>query len=548
MIPSAPRQLWEHLTVGRSADERLALGFLDTEGACRGWSVAELVPTVERMGLRLRETAGRKGAVVAVLAGDQQTQALHFLAALAGGLIPAILTPPTRKQDPAWFAANLTATLASVAPDLVLTDRPELLGGHPGRVARTWSLQLLQDANQPTPLHPPADTAFLQFSSGTTGHKKGVAISVTAAARQLYAYAAALGVTSGDSVVSWLPLYHDMGLVTALLLPLAAGISARMLEPLDFAAAPIRYLRAVTRYRATLGWHPNFAYQFLAERVRPAAVADLDLCSLRLLVNCAEPVTHRAQAAFLSRFASAGLAEDVLTGCYAMAETTFALTHQPDSQRSGLLATADGSDPLISVGEPLPGVHLEARTPDGVVCSDGDVGELWVQAPFLASGYAGNPDATRATFVGGWYRTGDLGMRHNGGFYVRGRSKDLIIAAGHNVVPDDIEALVGAMPGVRGGRVAAFGTFDERLQTERVTVLAEPDRAQPVDRAAVLSTLSAALNLTGVHFALVEPTWLVKSSSGKISRSQSAAKWRRQQSAIRAQASGTDLRAPKVDA
>jgi acyl-CoA synthetase (AMP-forming)/AMP-acid ligase II len=194
-------------------------------------------------------------------------------------------------------------------------------------------------------------------------------------------------------------------------------------------------------------------------------------------------------------------------------------------------------------------VTLEVRSAGGAACADGELGELWVQAPFLATGYAGNPEATATAFVGGWYRTGDLGVRHDGLFYVRGRSKDVLIVAGHNVFPDDIEALIGALPGIRGGRVAAFGTFDPRLQTERVTVLAEPDGADEVDRAAVLRALSAALNLTGVHFALVEPAWLVKSSSGKISRSQSAAKWRRSQlTAIPTQARSEGVRAHEENA
>jgi acyl-CoA synthetase (AMP-forming)/AMP-acid ligase II len=297
-------------------------------------------------------------------------------------------------------------------------------------------------------------------------------------------------------------------------------------------------LEAVTRFGATLGWHPNFAYQFMADRVRDLQrgayhqAADeehaIDLSSLRLLVNCAEPVTARAQESFLEAYAPYGLRGDVLAGTWAMAETTFAVTYLPDSQHAELGSPTPNGRPAISVGYPLPGVEVEVRSAAGQPLPDGAIGELWVRAPFLASGYAGSSTATDEAFVDGWYRTGDLGHRRGNALYVQGRVKDVLIVAGHNIFPEDVEAAVGADPGIRGGRVAAAGVFDERLQTERVVVLAEPNGEHAPDRAGILRTLSAGLNLTGVRLVLVEPGWLVKSSSGKISRSQSLAKWQRE--------------------
>ncbi|MGH9103758.1 MAG: AMP-binding protein, partial [Acidimicrobiales bacterium] len=255
---------------------------------------------------------------------------------------------------------------------------------------------------------------------------------------------------------------------------------------------------------------------------------------LRLLVNCSERATHKAQADFAQRFRPHGLDDRVLGGCWAMAETTFALTHGTGSQTAGVdrLGPAGRSGslrlPLVSAGTPLPGVEVSVRDPEGRDAGERSTGELWVRAPFLASGYLGNATATSEAFAGGWYRTGDLGYRVGEQLYVTGREKDVLVVAGHNVFPEDVEAVVSAGPGLRPGRVAAFSLFDERLQSERVVVLAEPSGdPAAVDVPRVLARLVAQLGVTSVQLHLVDAGWLVKSSSGKIARRASATKWLR---------------------
>lgn len=549
---AAPRRLYEVLLADKVSDDRIALGFVEAGGPLRQWSFAALAAEAERLAAAIAEVSAarrvRGRGVVAVLSASQEAQCLHYLAALAAGLTPAILTPPTRKQDPDWYLANMQKVLEQIAPELVLTDMADALdsalAGRPQRpaVARLWSADPVTAAvGDPQPVS--SEAAFVQFSSGTTGTKKGVVVSADAMCAQLDAYGHALGVepTSatvgdrvvlGDCIVSWLPLYHDMGFVTALHLPLRFGISSIMLDPIEWVTRPVSYLQAVGRFGATLGWHPNFAYNFMAQRVRDRELDGIDLSSLRALVNCAEPVTYRSQQAFLDRFEDVGLDPTVFTGCWAMAETTFAVTHGADTQVWTERAAVAGADPtaagpLVPVGAALPGVEVSVRDASGTEVPDGGIGELWVRAPFLAAEYFANPAATSDAFVEGWYRTGDLGFWEGGQLFVRGRSKDLLIVAGCNVFPEDVEAVLSSTSGVRPGRVAAFAQFDERMQTEKVVVLIEAlGDPSGVDRVAALRRLTAGLDLSGAHIEVVPAGWLVKSSSGKISRHASAAKWR----------------------
>jgi acyl-CoA synthetase (AMP-forming)/AMP-acid ligase II len=266
----------------------------------------------------------------------------------------------------------------------------------------------------------------------------------------------------------------------------------------------------------------------------------LDLASLRGLVNCSEPVTLESQERFRSRFASCGLRQDVFWGCYAMAETTFALTHGRSTDEGYLdPAGTPGAGqivagPLVSVGQPLAGVELRVVSETGQECTEGTVGELWARSPFNFSGYYNNPGATTAAFQGDWYRTGDLGYRRGSHYFVYGRQKDLIIVGGVNIYPQDIETVLDSVAGIIPGRVAAFGEFDPALQSERVVVLAEtalPDEEWLPLLIQCRQRLQAALQVTAFDIFLIQPGWLVKSSSGKMARRANQERWRAAQAA-----------------
>jgi fatty-acyl-CoA synthase len=261
------------------------------------------------------------------------------------------------------------------------------------------------------------------------------------------------------------------------------------------------FCRVVSQTRATLSWNPNFAYAFMADRVREGDLAGVDLRSLRGLVNCSEPVTAESQQRFRHRFKPYGL-EGVFWGCYAMAETTFALTH-------GI-----GED--TSVGQPLDGVEITVK--DGT-------GELWVKSPFTMSRYFSNPAATSAALEDGWYKTGDLGRRSGGHLFVCGRQKDLLIVAGENYFPEDLESAVSEIPGIHPGRVCAFAQFHAPSQTDRAVILAESSSPGPTLLVSVRQKIVSRFQLTHFEIPFVPLGWMIKSSAGKMARDINRKKW-----------------------
>jgi acyl-CoA synthetase (AMP-forming)/AMP-acid ligase II len=551
---SAPRRLLDRLSQADPNRTDVArFTFLAAGNESTSFSRASLATAVDEAAAHLDRVYGLAdrgaGGLVAILARTQRDQAIQFLGCLAAGLVPAILTPPNRKQEPAWYTRNLVGVLKELQPSFMVTDLvdhvPGLLGSNAGPAIATLGSDSLERKSTHAIRRIPDDVALVQFSSGTSGLKKAVGLTDAAVRAQVDAYQARIRlrpttrtrgarVVDGDCVVSWLPLYHDMGLMTALVLPFATGTSVVMLDPIDWVGDPASYLRAVEQFGGTCSWHPNFAYAHLASRaVRTDDAEPFDLASLRLLVNCSEPVTDVAQRAFLGRFATAGVRPGVLTGCYAMAESAFALTHGPATDLEGIDAVGPESEPglairrpLVTVGSPIDGVRIDVRSGDGTTVAERVVGELWVRAPFVVDRYL--VDRGGEAFLDGWYRTGDLGYRVDDRFYVLGRGKDVIIVAGNNVYPEDVERIVGEVEGIRPGRVAAFGDFDERLQTERLTIVAERDGSADPDVVAASQRVFASLNVASTIF-VVEPGWLVKSSSGKVARGATAEKWRASQ-------------------
>lgn len=495
--------------------EAPAITFLDHRLEGTTWSYSALFARAAELAQRFTQKQLAPGSVVAILSHAQDVQVLHYLAALIAQLTPAILTPPNRKLNRAYYLETMARVVAQCHFAAIVTDVADLT-----LAARHFEPFTLNEGAASSELTAPTgtpDSAFLQFSSGTTGIKRGVLVNDAAVLAQLKTYGQALELSERDCLVSWLPLYHDMGFIACLNLPLAWGAHVVMLHPLDWVARPVSFLRAVSRYQGTLGWNPNFAYAFMADRTRDADLAELKLESLRGLINCSEPVTRESQARFQTRFQPRGLRDEVFLGCYAMAETTYALTH----------GRPVDTGTRLSVGRALPGVDLQVCDEHGHVVPDGTIGELRVKSHFNATGYYENPAATAASFRDGWYFTGDLGYQTDGEFFVCGRKKDVLIVGGVNVFPEDIEDEVSRVPGVQPGRVAVFSHFDETAQTERVTILAEPASAPPP---ATLTTdiqqhVLAAFQLANFSIHLVEAGWLVKSSAGKMARSANREKW-----------------------
>jgi acyl-CoA synthetase (AMP-forming)/AMP-acid ligase II len=493
----------------------------------------------------------RKGDVCALVVRHHPLFYPLYLGVSSLGALPAVLAYPNARLHPDKFRQGLEGMARRSGLDHILTERDleplvaPLVAGE-GSTIRTI-LYPLEDLPRSDALGhtvashvptSPEEPCLLQHSSGTTGLQKPVVLSHRAVLDHVLRYGEAIGLNGRDRVVSWLPLYHDMGLIAAFYLPLVSGVPLIQLSPMEWVAAPVLLLEAISRERATLCWLPNFAYRFMADRVRDQDLQGLTLDSLRLLVNCSEPVRAGSHDRFHDRFAGYGLRREALGASYGMAETTFAATQTSPGReaqrlvvdRSALsrgevrvLSTDEsGGRQCVSSGAAIPGCRLRIVDEQRRDLPPGRVGELAISSVSLFDGYRNYPEKTAEMLEEGWFFSGDFGFVEDGEYYVVGRKKDLIIVAGNNVFPEDVEDAVGAAPGVLPGRVVAFGADDERLGTELLCVIAESEAKTPAELKTVkLAILQAgmAIDVTISRVYLVPPRWLIKTSSGKPARS-----------------------------
>jgi acyl-CoA synthetase (AMP-forming)/AMP-acid ligase II/acetyltransferase-like isoleucine patch superfamily enzyme len=388
------------------------------------------------------------------------------------------------------------------------------------------------------PLTPPdfSETPLLfQQSSGTTGIRKGMLLTESMVMSQLESYNKVLNLEpSRDVIVSWLPLYHDMGLVGCLLQSVYWGLPLVLTSPFVWLDSPKWLFEAIERHAGTVAYLPNFAFNVLTQRLNTADFGNHTLSSLRLLVSCSEPVVASSVKAFRKKFAEIGLSPNAVSSSYAMAENTFAVT-QSEPGRGIVLETIDKTAleitgeaiarekgiEVASSGKPIPGVRVQVRL-DRTSCPDGVCGEIHVKSQCRIDSYFGVGENVEVVDRDGWLSTGDLGYLRKGELFVVGRKKDMIIRAGRNLIPTDIEEAAGKVPEVKAGRVVAFGVFNEHQGTEDVVIVAEfgGERYSDIDQIKIeISTqISRALDVAPQAVAVVRPNWLVKSSSGKISR------------------------------
>jgi fatty-acyl-CoA synthase len=480
-----------------------------------------------------------------------------YFGAVLHGAIPSIVPFLTEKLLPERYRADLASLVAVTQPTAIVTYRefePEVRAAlKPGQDS-VRALIISDQAKGPTQpdfasfgglRRKPEDIALLQHSSGTTGLQKGVALSHQAVINQLNNYGKAIQLTDADVFVSWLPLYHDMGLIACWLMPILMGYLLVLMSPFDWIRAPHRLLQAVSDYRGTLSWLPNFAYNFCAQKIRGRDLEGVDLSSWRAISNCSEPMRWDSHHAFYERFRTLGLRHEALTTCYAMAENVFAVTQggidapvvHEDIDREILqtkkIARVAQSGQIVvrmlGTGKPILNTRVRIINAKGRPLADRHVGEVAVQSDCMLTGYYHRPDTTEKAFVDGWYLTGDFGYLVGGELYITGRKKDLIIVGGKNIYPQDLELLAYEVSGVHAGRASAFGIFNEATGTEDVVMVAEVDISDPVERRKIADGIRAAVTrgsavaLRYVH--LVSPPWLVKTSSGKTARSANREKF-----------------------
>jgi fatty-acyl-CoA synthase len=511
------------------------------------WKRGALLARAAGYAQQLIQRGVRRGDVCAIILRHHREFYPLYLGISLAGALPAVLAYPNPRLHPLKFREGLTGMSRRSGLDWLLAERalepivrPLLETGESTIRDLLFPLEWEVDATAAIPKIEgltPDDPCLLQHSSGTTGLQKPVTLSHAAVLEHVQRYSEAIALSESDRVVSWLPLYHDMGLIAALHLPLAAGIPTIQLDPFEWIVAPIILLDAVHREKGTLTWLPNFAYNLLADRSPDEEMEEIRLDSMRLFVNCSEPVRAESHDRFLARFAVYGVRPESLSACYAMAETTFAATQTAPGREPrvlhasreelarGRFRVAEDGEVVrrcVSSGAPIGGCTIEIVDADGVAVAEDLVGEIRIQSVSMFDGYRNYPEKTAEVLRDGRYASGDYGFVHDGECFVIGRKKDVIIVAGKNIYPADVEDAVSRVEGILPGRVVAFGIDDEVLGTEQICVVAETERDAEDDRKALRREVIEAamrLDMTISRLYLVPPRWLIKSSSGKPSRS-----------------------------
>lgn len=482
--------------------------FLRPDGAAEVLALPEEASRIRAVADHLR-TRLPAGAVVGLMYRTGPDLVVNWLAAILAGLEPLVMQYMTEKQTRDYWEKSVRNTVETAALRAVLADEASLALGL-GAIVPTIAQSELAAL-------PPASGegfaidrfAILQLSSGTTGHRKGIRFDGAALDRHVRDYNKVLALDPAvDRIVSWLPLYHDMGYVACFVMPLVLGIDTIMMDPVDWVRRPEMLFDAIERYRGTIAYMPNFGYEMLSRGTAR------HLPTMRWWISCSEPVYPETARKFV---AAVGTAPETFAPCYAMAENIFAVTIRP-----GLHTRVIDDVEVASCGHAIPGVEL--KTVDG---------QIWVRSPTSLAAYIGGGDIRDAD---GYYPTGDLGEIVDGELFVTGRKQDLVIQAGRKFMLSDIDLVLNRLrPEVRG-RAAAVQVFDERLGTQKPVMLIEAaDFLMREDQAELQDALRAELNIDQIDVDYVPPRFLTKTSSGKFNRKLSARHW---ELAKAAQASG----------
>ncbi len=498
---------------------------------------------------RLAERGLQPGQTVAIMLPTGRDYLFSFFGILMAGGIPVPLYPPARPAQIEEHLRRHAGILGNCRAAMLVTI-PEAKAVALLLRAQVESLQqvlmpsdLAEGDSEFTPLPAgPGDIAFLQYTSGSTGNPKGVVLTHANLVANIRGMGKAVQANSTDVFVSWLPLYHDMGLIGAWFAALYLGFPTVLMSPLAFLSHPSRWLWAIHRHRGTLSGGPNFSYELCLKRIRDEQLEGLDLACWRYAFNGAEPVNPETLAAFTRRFAPYGLPATAATPVYGLAEASVGLafpapgTHyridridRATFQNDGEARPASTGDAsaleVPCCGQVIAGHALRVVDSAGVEVADRREGRLQFQGPSATSGYYRNPEQTRKLFAGAWLDTGDLAYLADGELYLSGRAKDIIIRGGRNLYPYELEQAIGTLPGIRKGCVAVFGSPDPRTGTERVIVLAETRETESGALEALRRNINqCAVDLIGLpadDIVLAPPHAVLKTSSGKIRRAAS---------------------------
>ena len=537
----------------RENPEHLSLVFIAEDGSEHTVTAAQFHQQAASYAQALSALDIHQEDLVVLVLRHSEVLLSAFWGALYLGAIPSIFPFLTEKLDPALYMQRVQKMVAHSGAKAVITfpdfkeELSELLTEVDCLVLSTDDVPEGQTDTEYGQDIQAEQIAFLQHSSGTTGLQKGVALSHRAVLNQIDAYGDAIDLNVEDVIVSWLPLYHDMGLIAGFVMPIVAGIPLVLMSPFQWVRDPKILLWAIHKHKGTLAWLPNFAYNHLARAVRPSAIEGLDLSSWRAVINCSEPAYYESHEKFIDKFKDYGLRESALSVCYAMAENTFAVTQtrlkappqvdwvqisalQEDRHAEIAEPRSEGSTPIVSCGLPITGTEVLIVDEDGAALTERRVGEIALKSDCMLTEYYRRPNVTAEAFRDGWYYTGDMGYLADGELYITGRKKDLIIVGGKNVYPQDLEAIANDIPGIYPGRAVAFGMFDDRIGSESIVMVAElqkglSDEDKPEIERQLRQEIVKRTEVTLADLRLVNERWLIKTSSGKIARADNREKY-----------------------
>jgi acyl carrier protein len=513
---------------------------------------------------RLAEAGLAPGQTVAIMLPTSQEYLFCFYGTLLAGAIPVPLYPPARLTTIEDHLTRHVGILKSAGAALMVTI--------PEAKPLAWLLRAQVESLRAVLV--PADftadgkgfapvrggggqIGFLQYTSGSTGQPKGVVLTHANLLANVRAMGRAARATSADVFVSWLPLYHDMGLIGGCFATMYLGFPVVLMSPLAFLSRPSQWLRAVHRHRGTISGGPNFSYELCLRRIPDHELEGLDLSSWRFAFNGAEPVSPDTMAQFEERFGKHGFGSNVMSPVYGLAEASVGLAFTPPGERwrvdlldrehfstTGEAVPAAAADPaplkVVACGTVIPDHDLRVVDGAGLELPDCSEGQLQFRGPSATTGYYRNAQATKTLFDGEWVNTGDRAYLSEGRLYITGREKDIIIRGGRNISPYELEEAVGDLAGVRRGCVAVFGAADATGGTERVVVLAETrerDAARHQELKGKINEL--AMGLIGApvdDIVLAPPHTVPKTSSGKIRRVAAREYYERGPASVRPQA------------
>ena len=543
------RTLIDVLRQAAAVDDR-GYTFLSNDLTPSDWTFEAMSEEADRRAKYFLSLGYRPGDRVAMVVPEGEDFVLSFLGVVRAGLVPVPMYPPLALGKIDSYLATAARILQSAGARVLITTKQvaPLLWSLVGKVSCLEDLLLTDkirdhetiesSAQLDTVEIRPEDPCFFQFTSGSTADPKGVIVTHAS----LVANAKAImidGLSSDPSFdrgVSWLPLYHDMGLIGFVVAPLINQVPVVFIPTLAFVKRPTVWMDTIDKYRGTITFAPNFALGLSAKRATDARLAKMDLSCLRVIGCGSEPINPNTVRIFLETFQKAGMNPNAMMPAYGMAEATLAMTFdslkQPfttveidrDAYEFDHVAQEpSNADPdggtleLVSCGRTFPEHQIAIMGDDGKLLDDGRVGEIVFKGPSVAAGYYNNEEATRALLKDGWLHTGDLGFLRGGELYVSGRKKDLIILNGRNYYPQSIEWEVEQVEGVRKGNVVAFAVRGEA--TEELIVAAETKAEDTKALSAdIVKHLKATVGVRASDVVLIGPGQLPKTSSGKIQR------------------------------